>query len=367
MRKVEKLTFALITILLVATLVYFKFDVSQALSFLPLVLFAGLTPYLLWRYMRYSQIKAMEGYFPEFLRSLAEAQRSGIPLPQAIVNATKIDYGPLSEEIKKMAAQITWGVPFPKVLKSFSERVRESNFLRRSIAVILEAYRSGGDIAEVMSSVAESARMIKELEAERRSRFNQQLMIMYAIFIIFLVIIVALNRILTPMFAFSSSQEIGGVSFGGGNLDPNFYRTIFLHMILMQAVFAGLLAGQVGEGSVIAGVKHSLVMLAIGSLVFMIFIPAQQLIIDISPPYEVFSPGATYTIEGTVLTAQRIPVADASVKIILEGKTYITATDPLGSFSQRIVLPTNPGRYEIVIEASAKGGKGRREVEVVVS
>ena len=353
-------------VLTAVTIAIFGFNLGAALPFLPLALFLASLPYLISRYLRYVEIKAMEESFPEFLRNLAEAQRSGIPLPQAIINASKIDYGPLSKEIKKMAAQITWGIPFPKVLKLFSQRVRESNFLRRSIAVILEAYRSGGDIAEVMSSVAESARIVKELEAERKSRFNQQLMIMYAIYIIFLVIIVALNRILTPMFMLSASQEIGGISIGGGNLDPNFYRTIFLHMILMQGVFAGLLAGQVGEGSVIAGVKHSLVMLALGSLVFALFIPQNQLIVTLNLPYEVFPAGSAMELSGTVVNAQKIPVSDAEVKINLAGRIYITKTDPLGSFSQKVILPERKGRYRVVVEVKSKSGRGKASGEVVV-
>ena len=365
--KMEYVSAGLTGLLLAALLVIFRSNLSEAVSFAPLALFMGMLPYLAHRYIRYNEIKAIEKEFPEFLRSLAEAQRSGIALPQAIVNATKIDYGPLSKEIKRMAAQITWGVPFPKVLRMFSNRVKESNFLRRSIAVILEAYRSGGDIAEVMNSVAESARMIKELEAERKSRFNQQLMIMYAIYFIFLIIIIALNKILTPMFAMSSTQEIGGLSLGGGGLDPGFYRTIFLHMILMQAIFSGLLAGQVGEGSLIAGVKHSLILLTLGSLIFMLFLPKQTVLIEITSPYDVFAPGSAYELTGSVVTPQKMPVSDADIKIEINGKTYLTKTDPLGTFSQKLLLPSSPGSYTITVEASAKSGKGKATTEVVVS
>ena len=245
-------------------------------------------------------------------------------------------------------------------------RVKSSDFLRRSIAIILESYRSGGDVAEVMESVAESARLVKELESERRSKFNQQLLIMYAIYIIFIIIIVALNKILLPMFALSASQDIGGVSFAMGTLDPEFYRTIFLHMILMQAIFAGLIAGQVGEGSVVAGIKHSAIMLAIGSLAFIFFLPAQQILITVDASYDVFPPGSLYSLEGFVLNMDRAPLSAAEVEIHVGGTVYRTETDSLGLFSREVLLPTERGNHQILIRATHSEGQGEHSLEVSV-
>ena len=171
---------------IILTLVLNGFDINAALPFLPVVVVLAFLPYFVSRYIRFTKIKAMENVFPDFLRMLSESQMSGINLPQATVNAAKMDYGPLTKEIQKMSSQISWGIPFPKVLKMFSERVSESEFLKRSTAIILEAYRSGGNVAEVMKSVADSSRMIKELQADRASKFNQQQVIMYAIFFIFI-------------------------------------------------------------------------------------------------------------------------------------------------------------------------------------
>ncbi len=342
------------------------FDMGRAIPLVPIGLFVGAFPYFIYRYLRYTKVKAMEDAFPEFLRNLSESQKSGITFTQAIITASKIDYGALSDEIKKMAAQISWGIPLPRVLEKFSERVRDSDFLRRSTAIILEAYRSGGDVAEVMESVAESARLVKELEAERKSRFNQQLLIMYAIYIIFLVIIVALNKILLPMFALSSSEDIGGMGLTMGNLDPNFYRTTFLHMILMQAVFAGLIAGQVGEGSVIAGIKHSAVMLALGSLVFVLFIPAQQVVISVEESYDVFAPGSIYTLKGTAMKSDRTPLSGAEVTAELNGLIRRTKTDALGEFTLEFILPQQSGTYRLKIGVEHAEGKGKKTVEVRV-
>src|SRR5437867_726251 len=57
------------------------------------------------------EIKQVERRLPDFLRDVAEAGRFGMTLAEAIVVSSGGRYGKLTPEIKKMAAQITWGVP----------------------------------------------------------------------------------------------------------------------------------------------------------------------------------------------------------------------------------------------------------------
>ncbi len=357
-----------IFLVLSALLIAIRGGVEEALPFLPVILAVSIAPLLVQKYKRYQELKAMEDAFPEFLRSLAEAQRSGINLPQAIKQASRVDYGPLTKEIRKMAVQISWGVPLPEVLQRFAERVKESDFLRRSIAIILQAYMSGGNIAEVMDSVANSARMIKELEAERKSKLNQQIMIMYAIFLIFLVIVVALNKILVPMFSLSGIQSsIGGLSFSTVTLNPRDYQTLFLHMIIIQAIFSGLLAGQVGEGSVIAGLKHSLIMLALGTLAFALFIPKSTLLVTVEEIYDIIPVGSSFEVTGAVTTLDGKPVANAQVIAKLSEFTFTGRTNDYGEFKLRLVAPKKPGDYEVKIEVKSRAGeKGEKSLQVRV-
>jgi flagellar protein FlaJ len=41
-------------------------------------------------------------------------------------------------------------------------------------------------------------------------------------------------------------------------------RKLFFHMSIIQALFSGLVAGKMGEGTISAGLKHSVVMLIAG-------------------------------------------------------------------------------------------------------
>lgn len=235
--------------------------------FIGMAVMVAFVPYALTIYFEKRVKVELEANLPAFLREIAESKKTGMTLPQAVYKSAKIDYGKLSPEVKKMANQISWGVPFNEVLMRFARRSK-SRFIERSIAIIIESQISGGAITDTLDSVAEDATIVKELEKERKSRLDQQVMIMYAIFFLFLAIVVALQSLLVPLITsqgFSlSSESPQEVLF--------FYRNLFFSMIVIQAVFNGLLAGQIGEGSIVIGLKHSAIFLVVGVVISMLFI-----------------------------------------------------------------------------------------------
>ncbi|MBR9682467.1 MAG: hypothetical protein GOV02_02225, partial [Candidatus Aenigmarchaeota archaeon] len=49
-------------------------------------------------------------------------------------------------------------------------------------------------------------------------------------------------------------------------------NALFISMIVVQGIFTGLVAGQIGEGSAIAGVKHSVIMTASGFAILLLLL-----------------------------------------------------------------------------------------------
>lgn len=45
-----------------------------------------------------------------------------------------------------------------------------------------------------------------------------------------------------------------------------------MHASLIQGLSSGLMAGTMGEGSVMSGLKHSIIMMGIGYLIFTVFV-----------------------------------------------------------------------------------------------
>src|SRR5665647_824478 len=75
---------------------------------------------------------------PEFLRDLATASRTGIPLQVALEHASKRQYGPLTYELKVLVAHMSWGMNFDAALIEFSDRV-DIPLIKKATVLINEA------------------------------------------------------------------------------------------------------------------------------------------------------------------------------------------------------------------------------------
>ncbi|MEM5794507.1 MAG: type II secretion system F family protein [Candidatus Aenigmatarchaeota archaeon] len=252
--------------------------------------FAIAGPLFFFRYMKTREIKEMEEKFPFFLRDVIEALRSGSPLHTSVILASKYEYGKLTPEIKKMASQISWGMSFDKVLDQFAERVRASKRLTVVSKIIKEAYLSGGDIISTLETVAENMTILDDYEKERKSLLSQYVVLMYIINFLFIGIVVGINRLMVPIFkvetvgqlemiglqnpcAFCSQLScvfcdiLGSIAsvFNLGNIRAlenmgSYYTSLFFLMAIVESIFCGLVAGEISEGSAIAGLKHSIIM-----------------------------------------------------------------------------------------------------------
>ncbi len=188
---------------------------------------------------------------------------SGMTLPQAIESSCRNDYGPLTPYVKKMSNQLTWGIPFDKVLKSMSKNAN-SRVLDRTTTTIIETHRSGGNISDVLKSVAESVREIQKIREERKSHVYSQILTGYVIYFVFLGVIIGLQKFLMPSLAIEGAASMG-IGPSGGEVE---YKDIFQNLIIIQGFFSGLAIGKMSEGSILAGLKHLIVFVAIGFTAF---------------------------------------------------------------------------------------------------
>ncbi|MFH1229422.1 MAG: type II secretion system F family protein [Candidatus Aenigmatarchaeota archaeon] len=275
------------------------------LNFFLLAAVVGIIPYVLINYFDFKKIKDMEDRLPTFLLDLSESQKVGMTLPEALKQVSRTDYGKLTGEVKKMNDQISWGIPVQDVMNNFAKRTQKSKLIGRIVRIIVEAYNSGGDIARTMEATASDLTTIRETEKERKAVTTEHMMIMYAIFFIFIGIVIGLSKTLIPMLELNiQSGATGGIMsfqdpcticasnptifciictifatmcnmFALGEGGGCYYNALFMLMVIIQGIFTGLVAGQIGEGSVSAGAKHSIIMTFSG---FFILLAAQKLI-----------------------------------------------------------------------------------------
>jgi len=246
-----------------------KLSPSNSIDFAIFAILVLIGPYGFYEYALYRKIDLMEERFPEFLRDLAESRKAGLTMAKAVENAAKGDYGYLTPEIKKMAVQISWGVPFSEALRRFGERIN-TPLVKRTTTMVVKASETGGKIADVIEAAAKNVREIKILQAERKTEMKMYLMIIYVSFFVFLAVIAILSGMFLPKLI-SASKAIGGagaigISVGGANIET--YRFIYVCTALSQAIGNGIVAGALSEGKMIAGLRHAAIMVLITYLAF---------------------------------------------------------------------------------------------------
>jgi len=246
-----------------------KLSSSNSIDFAIFAILVLIGPYGFYEYAQYRRIDLMEERFPEFLRDLAESRKAGMTMAKAVENAAKGDYGYLTPEIKKMAVQISWGVPFSEALRRFGERIN-TPLVTRTTTMVVKASETGGKIADVIEAAAKNVREIKILQAERKTEMKMYLMIIYVAFFVFLAVIAILSGMFLPKLIEASKAVggagIAGVSIGGANIDT--YRFIYVCTALSQAIGNGIVAGALSEGRMIGGLRHAAIMVLITYLAF---------------------------------------------------------------------------------------------------
>ncbi|HKI76064.1 MAG TPA: type II secretion system F family protein, partial [Candidatus Bathyarchaeia archaeon] len=111
---------------------------------------------------------SIDNNIPHLIRDIADAGRSGMTLVRSIEISAERDYGPLTKELKKLIAKISFRVPLERALQYFADATG-TTLSRRSSMLIAEANKSGGDIQESMESVAKHVQEIQYLERKRRA------------------------------------------------------------------------------------------------------------------------------------------------------------------------------------------------------
>jgi flagellar protein FlaJ len=222
--------------------------VDQLNTFLFIGLLVAFVPTAVLDQINQTWQNAVNDKLPQLVRDLSEAQETGQTLVKALDQASQIKYGPLSEEVKKISIQMSWGSSFDKALNTFAKHI-DTLTARRFCILVIEAMRTGGRIRKVFSMTAESMEETLQLHKERVSQMRPYIIIIYAAFFVFL-----MTGFMTPL--------------GTGEM----FTTFFYHMMMIQSVLGGIVAGKIGNGRIISGLKHAIIMMVVGYLAYEIIL-----------------------------------------------------------------------------------------------
>ncbi len=245
--------------LLNSNLLYFTLGISLIIMALP---------FILTTMIETKSEREKNEMFLQFSRDLVDNVRAGTPISKSIINLRNSNYGSLSQHVKKLSNQISIGITVREAFENFSYDAK-SKVISRAIKLIREAETAGGNIEDILASVARSVAETEKLKKERMAAIYSIVVQGYIIFLIFIAIILVMEFKILPLTTElgTAATVSGDIGIGGGGVSIDEFSIPFLFLLVTQGIFAGLIIGKMAEGSIKNGIKHSF-FLAIIAILF---------------------------------------------------------------------------------------------------
>ncbi len=226
-----------------------------------------------YNHMKMKRKRQIQDRLPDFLRDIANSSASGMTVFDSIRSAAEGEYGPLTDELKMISSQLSWGIPVEEALMNFGKRMNTDEAKRLAIT-INKALEIGGNTASVFNAAAKEIDQLKRVEIQRKTDMTLYSIVIFISFFVFLAVIMVINSTI-----FSAIYDLQGQMAGKaiGNLriaqiDPGAVESMFFVFVLVQSVGGGLLGGFMMDGNLSSGVRHAFTLVLVSFIVFKVLI-----------------------------------------------------------------------------------------------
>jgi flagellar protein FlaJ len=264
--------------IILASLYYVSFSENTSIRDVGVIfgVLAMIVPLTMLQVKESQRKDSIDRNLPLFLLALSSAVQSGANLIRAIETTADRNMGSLTPELKNLRANLSWGMPVEESFENFANRTGTKT--ARRVTVLLEmALKIGGDIRTNLEMIQKHVTELQNLEKERKSSLAPYTYTIYISFAVFLGIAVILSSQFFSQFEavqqlLSKAPEAKGGAMFSSIKDVNFsaLNQILFNMSIIEAVFGGLVAGKIGAGTYVAGVKHIIVMIVMAIVAFML-------------------------------------------------------------------------------------------------
>ena len=186
----------------------------------PIVLMLGLlvgffVPRLWLGRRKSGRLKAFNKQLPDTITLIATALRAGSSFLQAIELVVRESRPPISTEFGRVIREVNLGLPFDVALENMVQRVKSEDFELMATAIAIQ-HQVGGNLAEILDSIAFTIRERIRIKGENRTLTAQQRMSGNVVgglpFGLALFIYLAAPTFFDPMFA--KPPELLGIPLG---------------------------------------------------------------------------------------------------------------------------------------------------------
>jgi tight adherence protein B len=174
----------------------------------PIVLLLGLiigfmAPRFWLGHRKSSRLKAFNKQLPDTVTLIANALRAGSSFLQAIELVVRESRPPISIEFGRVIREVNLGLPFDLALENMVKRVKSEDFELMATAIAIQ-HQVGGNLAEILDSIAFTIRERIRIKGEIRTLTAQQRLSGYVVgalpFFLAFFIYLAAPTFFDPMF-----------------------------------------------------------------------------------------------------------------------------------------------------------------------
>jgi len=188
-----------------------------------------------------------------FLRDLTEVRKTGLSPEKCIESLSHREYGVFSKELRKISAEISWGIPLRKVLMDFISRTR-SWMTQIVMFLLVETVDVGGGTIAMIESLARFNNSTQEVEKEKKSATRPYIMMPY---------FSALLLVATTSMMLSFTTGTFGAAATAPTTNIEGIRSIFTTSCIFHSYLIGIVAGKISEESIASGFKHAAILVII--------------------------------------------------------------------------------------------------------
>jgi flagellar protein FlaJ len=185
-----------------------------------------------------------------FLQDLTETRKTGLAPEKCIETLSSREYGSFSKHLKKITAELSWGIPLRKVFMDFVHRTK-SWTTQIVMFLLVETVDVGGGTIAMIESLAKFSTTTQQVEKEKKMAVKPYIMMPY-----FAALMLVATTVMMLTF---TTKTVGLVGAGTSANQPDVgsLLIIFSTSVIIHSYLIGLVGGKISEESVAAGFKHS--------------------------------------------------------------------------------------------------------------
>jgi flagellar protein FlaJ len=185
-----------------------------------------------------------------FLQDLTETRKTGLAPEKCIETLSNREYGSFSKHLRKITAELSWGIPLRKVFLDFMKKTK-SWATQIVMFLLVETVDVGGGTIAMIESLAKFCTTTQQVEKEKKMAVKPYIMMPY-----FAALMLVATTVMMLTFT-TKTVGLAGPNSSTGAIDLDALMVIFSTSVIIHSYLIGLVGGKISEESIAAGFKHS--------------------------------------------------------------------------------------------------------------